>query len=69
MVKIFEDKVDDSKNNLENLKSKLDDLIRNIETKIDNDEKLTKEIFKNLKDLVNKITTSQEKYAFNFGKK
>ena len=60
--------LEDSKNNLENLKSKLDDLIRNIETKIDNDEKLTKEIFKNLKDLVNKITTSQEKYAFNFGK-
>ncbi len=60
--------LEDSKNNLENLKSKLDDLIRNIETKIDNDEKLTKEIFKNLKDLINKITTSQEKYAFNFGK-
>ena len=60
--------LENSKKNLDNLKEQLDDLIREIEFKIDNDEKLTKSIFKDLKELVNKITYSQEKYALNYGK-
>jgi len=60
--------LEDSKKNLDNFKEQLDDLIREIEFKIDNDEKLTKSIFKDLKELVNKITYSQEKYALSYGK-
>ena len=57
-----------SKSNLNNLQTQLDALLDRIENHIDQDKKLTKDIFKKLKDLVGKITLSQEEYAENFGK-
>ena len=39
-----------------------------IEDDIDNDKKLSKQTFKNLKQLVQKITLSQEEYAEKYGK-
>ena len=57
-----------SKTNLNNLKTQLDALLDKIEELIDRDKKLTKDIFKELKNLVGKITLSQEDYAENFGK-
>ena len=55
--------VRNSKESLKNLQNKLDDLINEIEKYIDSERKLTKEIFYQLKELVNKITLSQEEYA------
>ncbi len=46
----------------------MSNIIREIETYIDSDRKLTKDIFEELKTLVNKITSSQEEYAIYFGK-
>jgi len=57
-----------SKTNLNNLQAQLDALLNRIERYIDQEKKLTKDIFKELKDLVGKITLSQEEYAENFGK-
>ncbi len=57
-----------SKNNLEELQTKLDDLLDEIEGFIDKEKKLSKEIFQKLKKLVKKITLSQEDYAEKFGK-
>ena len=57
-----------SKNNLEELQTKLDDLLDEIESFIDKEKKLSKEIFQKLKKLVKKITLSQEDYAEKFGK-
>ncbi len=57
-----------SKNALQELKNKLDQLINEIEGYIDAEKKITKDLFQNLKDLVNKITFSQENYASSFGK-
>ena len=57
-----------SKRNLTELKSQLNNLINKIENYIDSDKKLSKDLFNELKDLVNKITLSQEEYALSYGK-
>ena len=57
-----------SKTNLNNFQAQLDALLNRIETFIDQDKKLTKDIFKELKGLVKKITLSQEEYAEKYGK-
>ena len=57
-----------SKAELNKLQSKLDNILDQIEKDIDNDIKLSKETFKDLKNLVKKITLSQEEYAEKYGK-
>jgi chromosome segregation protein len=57
-----------SKINLESLQNQLDEMLDKIENYIDRDKKLTKDMFKDLKMLVKKITLSQEEYAENYGK-
>ena len=57
-----------SKTDLDKLLNQLDTLLYNIEADIDNDIKLSKKTFKDLKQLVKKITLSQEQYAEKFGK-
>jgi len=57
-----------SKDELKNLKQELDKTINEIEKKIDNEEKIEKNIFFQLKDIINQITVSQEKYASYYGK-
>jgi len=57
-----------SKTNLEELRYKLDKVINEIESYIDSDKKLTKDIFERLKKIVNQITSSQEQYASSYGK-
>ena len=57
-----------SKDSLDLLKKDLDELINNIENFIDSKKILTKEIFQDLKKLINKITLSQEEYASVYGK-
>ena len=57
-----------SKTNLEELRYKLDEVINEIESYIDSDKKLTKDIFERLKKIVNQITSSQEQYASSYGK-
>ena len=57
-----------SNERLKNLQTELDNLISEIGTYIDSDRKLSKEIFEELKQLINKITSSQEEYAIYFGK-
>ena len=57
-----------SKTELNNLQSQLDQMLDQIEEDIDNDKKLSKETFKELKQLVKKITLSQEEYAEKYGK-
>jgi len=57
-----------SKTNLNNLQTQLDALLNRIESYIDQEKKLTKEIFQELKGLVKKITLSQEEYAEKYGK-
>ncbi len=57
-----------SNERLRDLQVELDNLISEIGTYIDTDQKLTKEIFEELKQLINKITSSQEEYAIYFGK-
>ena len=57
-----------SKKELDNLQTRLDALLDQIENDIDQNKKLTKETFKELKLLVKKITLSQEEYAEKFGK-
>jgi len=57
-----------SKTNLNNLQSELDKLLDVIENYIDQDKKLTKNMFQDLKKLVQKITMSQEEYAEKYGK-
>ena len=57
-----------SKTNLNNLQTQLDALLNKIEGYIDQEKKLTKEIFRELKELVKKITLSQEEYAEKYGK-
>tara|TARA_B100000965_G_scaffold273458_1_gene231484 strand:+ start:603 stop:3047 length:2445 start_codon:yes stop_codon:yes gene_type:complete len=56
-----------SKENLQNLQQTLDELINKIEGYIDSNKKITKDIFYELKELVKKITSSQESYAVVFG--
>ncbi len=57
-----------SKNNLNNLQIQLDELLNKIEDYIDQDIKLTKDLFHELKRIVKKITLSQEEYAEKYGK-
>ena len=57
-----------SKTSLNNLQTQLDTLLDTIESYIDQDKKLTKDVFHELKNLVKKITLSQETYAENYGK-
>ena len=58
----------ESKNLLEGLQSQLDSMLDQIEKDIDEDKKLLKETFRELKQLVKKITSSQEEYAEKYGK-
>ncbi len=58
----------DSKFQLDDLLSRLDEMLDKIEKDIDEGKKLTKKIFGELKQLVKKITSSQEEYAEKFGK-
>ena len=60
--------LDSANSRLKELQKNLNNLISEIETYIDSDRKLTKDIFEELKVLVNKITSSQEEYAIYFGK-
>ena len=57
-----------SKSQLNQLQNQLDLILDQIEKDIDKDIKLSKETFKNLKQLVKKITLSQEDYAEKYGK-
>ena len=57
-----------SKLELNKLQSQLDKMLEKIEEDIDNDIKLSKDSFKLLKQLVKKITLSQEEYAEKYGK-
>ena len=57
-----------SKTELNKLLNLLDTILDQIEDDIDNDKKLSKQTFKNLKQLVQKITLSQEEYAEKYGK-
>ena len=66
--KVSSDELKNSKKNLEGLQANLDSLLSEIETHIDQNKKLTKEIFHELKKLVKKITLSQEEYAEKYGK-
>ncbi len=60
--------LDSASDRLKELQKSLNNLISEIETYIDSDKMLTKDIFEKLKTLVNKITSSQEEYAIFFGK-
>jgi chromosome segregation protein len=57
-----------SKDQLDNLQAQLDAMLDKIERDIDEDKKLSKMSFRNLKQLVKKITSSQEEYAEKYGK-
>ena len=57
-----------SKLELNKLQNQLDEMLDKIEEDIDNDIKLSKDSFKMLKQLVKKITLSQEEYAEKYGK-
>mgnify|MGYP001476762884 FL=1 len=58
----------ESKSKLEDLQIQLDKILDKIEKDIDDEKKLTKKIFSELKQLVKKITSSQEDYAEKYGK-
>ena len=53
---------------LKKLQQNLNNLISEIETYVDSDKKISKDIFEELKMLVNKITSSQEEYAIYYGR-
>ena len=57
-----------SKKDLDKLLSQLDAMLSQIENDIDENKKLSKDTFKQLKQLVKKITLSQEEYAEKYGK-
>jgi chromosome segregation protein len=57
-----------SKTQLDNLQTKLDLILNQIEKDIDDNKKLSKDSFRELKQLVKKITFSQEEYAEKYGK-
>ncbi len=57
-----------SKSKLEDLLAQLDKILDKIEKDIDENKKLTKIVFSELKQLVKKITSSQEDYAEKYGK-
>ncbi|MDC1130797.1 chromosome segregation SMC family protein [Pelagibacteraceae bacterium] len=57
-----------SKTQLDDLQSQLNSMLDQIERDIDENKKLSKNSFKKLKELVIKITSSQEEYAEKYGK-
>jgi len=57
-----------SKTQLDDLQSQLNAMLDQIERDIDENKKLSKNSFKKLKELVIKITSSQEEYAEKYGK-
>ena len=57
-----------SKARLDNLQIQLDEMLDKIEKDIDENNKLSKKTFRELKQLVKNITSSQEEYAEKFGK-
>ena len=57
-----------TKTKLDNLQGQLDSILDQIEKDIDNDKKLSKQSFRELKQLVKQITSSQEEYAEKYGK-
>jgi len=57
-----------STTSLQQLKSQLDQVVNEIETYIDSEKKLTRDLFEKLKKIVNQITSSQEQYASTYGK-
>ena len=61
-------KLKSSKAQLDTLQAQLNTILDQIERDIDEDKKLSKESFRELRNLVKKITTSQEDYAEKFGK-
>ena len=60
--------LDLAKQELRDLQHGLENKIRNIENLIDEEKKITKENFHELKNIIEKITVAQEKYAISFGK-
>ena len=60
--------LDLAKQELRDLQHELENKIRNIENLIDEEKKITKENFHELKNIIEKITIAQEKYAISFGK-
>ncbi len=62
------DELRSSKKQLENFLGKLDNMLDKIEKDIDQEKKLSKETFRELKQLVKKITFSQEDYAEKYGR-
>jgi chromosome segregation protein len=57
-----------SKASLQSLQTLLDEIINEIETYIESDKKLTRDLFDRLKKIVTQITSSQEQYASIYGK-
>ncbi len=57
-----------SKTNLNDLQTQLDLMLNEIENYIDHGKMLSKEKFRELKEIIKKITLSQEDYAEKFGK-
>ena len=57
-----------SKNKLKVLKHKLNAIINKLESYIDTGKKITKDLFQDLKELIDQITSSQEEYAISYGK-
>ena len=61
--------MDDAKKELNELKAELDVMINELEVLIDSNQKINKETFKVFKNLINKITVSQEKIRYVFWEK
>ena len=57
-----------SKIDLNDLQDQLEELLKKIENYIDEEKRLSKDIFRQLKELVKQITLSQEEYAEKYGK-
>ncbi len=60
--------VSKSKDGLSKLRNKLNEIISKIEIMIDNKELISKNMLSNLKEIIDKITASQEEYAIFFSK-
>ena len=63
-----EQDLNQSKTSLQQLQTRLDGVINEIESYIDSDRKLTRDLFEKLKKIVSQITSSQEQYASTYGK-
>ena len=57
-----------SKRNLNSLKKELDGLIFKISKLIEEEKRISKDLFNDLKNIVDKITSAHENYAVNFSK-